>query len=121
MIRKGDIYYADLDPGIGSEQTGKRPVLIIQNDVGNQYSPTTIAVMLTSRNTKKRLPTHVYIEPSNTGLTKNTIVMLEQIRTIDKKRLGIYIGHVESDDMKKVDRAAMYSLGIIKHKKERNK
>lgn len=120
MIRKGEIYYADLDPGIGSEQTGTRPILIIQNDIGNEHSPTTIAAMLTSRKTKKRLPTHVQIEPANTGLTKNTIVMLEQIRTIDKQRLGSYVGCIEEADMKKIEKAAMCSLGITRHKKERN-
>lgn len=119
MIKKGDIYYASLNPGVGSEQTGTRPVLIVQNDIGNKYSTTTIAAMLTSKTTKKHLPTHVFIKRNGTGLTKKTIVMTEQIRTIDKQRLGKYIGHIADDDMRKVESAAMCSLGITNHAKSR--
>ena len=86
-VRRGEIYYADLSPVVGSEQGGMRPVLIVQNDVGNRYSPTVIAAAITSQQNKARLPTHIEIEARTYGLSKNSVVLLEQIRTLDKKRL----------------------------------
>ena len=97
----GDIYYADLSPVIGSEQGGLRPVLIIQNDVGNKYSPTVIAAAITSRMGKTRLPTHIDIYADKVGLAKDSVVLLEQIRTIDKKRLKDKMGHLDDEVMSK--------------------
>ncbi|MBO5374938.1 MAG: type II toxin-antitoxin system PemK/MazF family toxin, partial [Clostridia bacterium] len=94
-IRRGDIYYADLSPVIGSEQGGLRPVLIVQNDVGNRYSPTVIAAAITSRISKTKLPTHIDIYASNVGLSKDSVVLLEQIRTLDKTRLKEKMGHLD--------------------------
>lgn len=111
MIKRGDIYIADLDPGIGSEQQGIRPIVIIQNDTGNKYSPTTIVAMITSKR-KKRMTTHVYVKADGSRLTEDSIVMLEQIRTIDKRRLGEMIGHINEETMKKIDDAVLRSLGI---------
>lgn len=113
MIRKGDVYYADLDPGIGSEQRGYRPIVVIQNDTGNKHSPTTIAAIVTS-SLKKKLPTHVHVAEIESGLSEDSIVMLEQIRTIDKQRLGMLIGHVSQSTMKLIEDAAMCSLGIVR-------
>jgi len=110
-IHKGDIYYANLSPVIGSEQGGFRPVLIIQNDIGNYYSETTIVAAITSRKGKSTLPTHVPI--SCYGLNQSSIVLLEQIRTIDRRRIGVYIGHLKPVDIKRVDRALEISLGLI--------
>lgn len=109
-IKRREIYYADLSPVVGSEQGGKRPVLIIQNDVGNKHSPTTIVAAITSRKTKVSLPTHVEIQAQ--GLAKDSIVLLEQIRTIDKRRVKEYIGELESSAMQKVDCAIVISFGI---------
>jgi mRNA interferase MazF len=111
QISRGDIYYADLSPVIGSEQGGIRPVLIIQNDVGNRYSPTVVVAAITSKiGSKKPLPTHITL---NTKLLdKNSIVLLEQIRTIDKSRLGKYIGKLDEKYMKGIDRALLISVGI---------
>lgn len=109
-IKRGEIYSADLSPGIGSEQAGNRPVLILQNDKGNQHSPTTIVAAITSRKTKAPLPTHVRITAA--GLKTESTVLLEQIRTIDKARLGEYIGKLDKDTLGKVDRAIVISLGI---------
>lgn len=113
MIKRGDVYYAYLDPVIGSEQNGHRPVIVIQNDMGNLYSPTTIAAMVTSSQ-KKKLPTHVHVEDIGSGLSDDSIVMLEQIRTIDKQRLGTMIGHVSDKTMELIENAALCSLGIVR-------
>lgn len=99
IIKRGDIFYADLSPVIGSEQGGVRPVLIIQNDIGNRYSPTIIVVAITSQINKAKLPTHVEIKSSDYGLPKDSVLLLEQIRTIDKRRLEEKIGHVTEDIM----------------------
>ena len=109
-IRRGEIYYADLSPVIGSEQGGVRPVLVLQNDVGNRFSSTTIVAAITGRKTKAALPTHVAIITS--GLKTESTVLLEQIRTIDKARLGEYIGRLDSKTLATVDRAIVVSLGI---------
>ena len=98
-IKRGDIYYADLSPVIGSEQGGMRPVLIVQNDVGNKYSPTVIAAAITSRLGKTRLPTHIDVYADRVGLQKDSVILLEQIRTIDKKRLGEKMGHLDDEMM----------------------
>ena len=110
-IKRGEIYMADLDPVVCSEQGGERPVLIVQNDLGNRYSTTVIVIALTSRSNKKLyLPTHVYIESSN--LSADTIALAEQIRTIDKSRIIKYIGCVNVDTMKSIDKALKISLGV---------
>ena len=111
-VRRGDIFYADLSPVVGSEQGGLRPVLIIQNDVGNRYSPTVIAAAITSRLGKSRLPTHIDIYAERAGLTKNSVVLLEQIRTIDKRRLKEKMGHLDDDTMKNVNDAIGVSFGL---------
>ncbi|MCK9268377.1 MAG: type II toxin-antitoxin system PemK/MazF family toxin [Alkaliphilus sp.] len=113
VIRKGDIYYADLSPVVGSEQGGIRPVLVVQNDIGNRYSPTIIIAAITSQINKAKLPTHVEIKGDDYGLSKDSVLLLEQIRTIDKRRLGEKIGHVEDDIIEKVDDALRISLGLI--------
>lgn len=110
-IRKGDIFYADLTPVIGSEQGGVRPVLIIQNNVGNRYSPTVIAAAITSRSDKHPLPTHVPLTAIY-GLRRDSIVLLEQVRTIDRSRLREYIGHLLPDALQRVDQALAVSLGM---------
>lgn len=112
QIRRGDIYYADLSPVVGSEQGGVRPVLIIQNNVGNRYSPTVIAAAITSRGTKANLPTHIKLYADNSGLSKDSVVLLEQIRTIDKKRLKEKMGTLGAYDMDKVDEALSISFGL---------
>ena len=109
-IKRGEIYYADLNPVVGSEQDGLRPVLILQNDMGNKYSPTTIVAAITSRETKSGLPTHVKI--SADGLKAASTVLLEQIRTIDKSRLGQYVGRTDKDTMGKIDHALIASFGL---------
>ena len=111
-IRRGDIYYADLSPVVGSEQGGLRPVLIVQNDVGNKFSPTVIAAAITSRHAKNNLPTHIPVNGVSCGLSKDSIVLLEQIRTIDKKRLKEKIGHLDDILMKRVDDAITISFGL---------
>ncbi len=111
-IRRGDIYYADLSPVVGSEQGGLRPVLIIQNDVGNRYSPTVIAAAITSRMDKTRLPTHIDIFADKAGLQKDSVVLLEQVRTLDKKRLRERMGHLDDGAMKQVNSALAVSFGI---------
>ena len=111
-IKRGDIYYADLSPVVGSEQGGIRPVLIIQNDVGNRYSPTVIAAAITSQREKSNLPTHIKVEASDCGLAKDSIVLLEQVRTIDKKRLKDKMGALNNDAMGQVDRALSVSFGL---------
>jgi mRNA interferase MazF len=111
-IKRGDIYYADLSPVVGSEQGGIRPVLIVQNDVGNRYSPTVIAAAITSRMGKTKLPTHIDIYADRVGLAKDSVVLLEQVRTIDKQRLGEKMGHLDVETMNAVDDAISISLGL---------
>ena len=111
-IRRGDIYYADLSPVVGSEQGGMRPVLIVQNDVGNRHSPTVIAAAITSKMGKTRLPTHIDIYAEKAGLAKDSVILLEQIRTIDKKRLGERMGHLDDDIMGEVNNAITISFGL---------
>lgn len=111
-VRRGEIYYADLSPVVGSEQGGVRPVLIVQNDVGNKYSPTVIAAAITSQKEKNRLPTHIDLAPENCGLTRESVVLLEQIRTLDKKRLREKMGCLDDDAMTEVNRALSISFGL---------
>lgn len=111
-VRRGDIYYADLSPVIGSEQGGLRPVLIVQNDVGNKYSPTVIAAAITSRMTKARLPTHIDVFGEKVGLAKDSVILLEQIRTIDKARLKEKMGHLDAQAMSMVNNAITISFGL---------
>lgn len=113
-IKRGDIYYADLSPVVGSEQGGLRPVLIVQNDVGNRYSPTVIAAAITSKMSKARLPTHIDIYAKEVGLAKDSVILLEQVRTLDKRRLREKMGHLEEDTMKRVNEAISVSFGLIK-------
>ena len=112
IVKRGDIFYADLSPVVGSEQGGIRPVIIIQNDIGNKYSPTIIIAAITSQINKAKLPTHVEISSEEYGLNKDSVVLLEQIRTLDKKRLKEKIGHMTYSDMKKVDTALLISVGL---------
>ncbi len=111
-IKRGDIYYADLSPVIGSEQGGLRPVLIVQNDVGNRYSPTVIAAGITSKISKTKLPTHIDVPGDDAGLAKDSIILLEQIRTIDKKRLKEKMGHLDDETMSSVNSAIEVSFGL---------
>ena len=111
-VKRGDIYYADLSPVVGSEQGGVRPVLIVQNDVGNRHSPTVIAAAITSRREKAKLPTHIELNASQYGLAKDSIVLLEQIRTIDKRRLKEHIGALDITSMDKVNTALSISFGL---------
>lgn len=111
-IKRGDIYYADLSPVVGSEQGGLRPVLIVQNDVGNKHSPTVIAAAITSKMGKAKLPTHIDVVGTNAGLAKDSVVLLEQIRTIDKKRLKEKMGHLDSTTMNSVNNAISVSFGL---------
>lgn len=112
MIRRGDIYYADLRPVIGSEQGGVRPVLIIQNDIGNKHSPTVICAAITSRMNKAKLPTHVELDSGKYDIMKDSVILLEQLRTIDKKRLKDKICHLDREILKKVDQALLVSLEL---------
>lgn len=111
-IRRGDIYYADLSPVVGSEQGGIRPVLIVQNDVGNKYSPTVIAAAITSQQFKTKLPTHISVDAAVCGLSKDSVVLLEQIRTLDKKRLREKMGNLPETDMTKINQALSVSIGL---------
>ena len=111
-VRRGDIYYADLSPVVGSEQGGLRPVLIIQNDVGNKYSPTVIAAAITSRMSKTRLPTHIDVYADRVGLQKDSVILLEQIRTLDKRRLKEKMGHLDEEMMDHVNTAIAISFGL---------
>ena len=111
-IKRGDIYYADLSPVIGSEQGGLRPVLIVQNDVGNRYSPTVIAAAITSKVGKAKLPTHIDVLGAHAGLAKDSVILLEQIRTIDKKRLKEKMGHLDDATMTHVNDAIEVSFGL---------
>ena len=118
-VKRGDIYYADLSPVVGSEQGGMRPVLIIQNDVGNRYSPTVIAAAITSRMGKTRLPTHIDIYADKAGLAKDSVVLLEQIRTLDKRRLKEKMGHLDDKMMNEVNSAIAVSFGLFEQGAER--
>ena len=111
-VRRGDIFYADLSPVVGSEQGGVRPVLIVQNDTGNRYSPTVIAAAITSQTGKAKLPTHISLAPLSCGLPKESIILLEQVRTLDKRRLREKMGRLDGEAMKKVDAAIAVSLGL---------
>lgn len=111
-VKRGDIYYADLSPVVGSEQGGVRPVLIVQNDVGNKYSPTIIAAAITSKINKAKMPTHIELSANEYGLNKDSVVLLEQIRTIDKQRLKEKIGKLDADMMTRVDKALFISFGM---------
>mgnify|MGYP000605918192 CR=1 FL=1 len=111
-VRRGDIYYADLSPVVGSEQGGVRPVLIIQNDIGNRHSPTVICAAITSRMNKAKLPTHVEIEARKCEIVKDSVILLEQLRTIDKTRLRDRVCHLDESILKRVDHALMVSLEL---------
>ena len=111
-VKRGDIYYADLSPVVGSEQGGVRPVHIVQNDVGNKYSPTVIAAAITSQQDKSRLPTHISVNGNACGLSKDSVVLLEQVRTIDKKRLKEKMGSLDNSSMVMVDKALSVSFGL---------
>lgn len=113
MIRRGDIFFADLSPVVGSEQGGTRPVLVLQNDIGNQYSPTTIVAAITSQISKAKLPTHVEVTAKSSGLEKDSVILLEQIRTIDKSRLKEKVTSLNDELMERVAQATEISLGLI--------
>jgi mRNA interferase MazF len=113
IVKRGDIYYANLSPVVGSEQGGHRPVLVIQNDVGNKYSPTVIVAAITSQISKAKLPTHVEISAKQFNLDKDSVILLEQLRTIDKRRLKEKVTHLSEEIMTKVDEATRISLGLI--------
>ncbi len=112
-VKRGDIFYADLSPVVGSEQGGIRPILIVQNDIGNKYSPTIIASAITSRLTKAKLPTHIELQCGKFGLPRDSVILLEQIRTLDKRRLKSKIGSLDDRTMGAVDRALLISLGFV--------
>ncbi len=111
-VKRGDIYYADLSPVIGSEQGGVRPVLVIQNDVGNKYSPTVIVAAITSQINKAKMPTHIELSGDDYGLSKDSVILLEQIRTIDKKRLKEKTGHVDEELLSTISQALKISIGL---------
>lgn len=113
MIKRGDIYYADLRPVVGSEQGGVRPVLIIQNDAGNRHSPTVICAAITSRMNKAKLPTHVELSTKECDISKDSVILLEQIRTIDKQRLKEKVCHLDEKTLYRVDRALKISLELV--------
>lgn len=113
IVKRGDIFYADLSPVVGSEQGGIRPVLIVQNDVGNKYSPTVIVAAVTSKINKAKMPTHIEIKGEEYGLSKDSVILLEQIRTIDKKRLKEKIGHIDESMIAMVNEAVSVSLGLM--------
>lgn len=113
VVKRGDIYYANLSPVVGSEQGGHRPVLVIQNDVGNKYSPTIIVVAITSQISKAKLPTHVEINAKQSSLEKDSVILLEQLRTIDKRRLKEKVSHLSEDIMSLVDESIKVSLGLV--------
>ncbi|WBY63418.1 MAG: mRNA interferase [Thermocaproicibacter melissae] len=117
IVRRGDIFYADLSPVVGSEQGGIRPVLIVQNNVGNRFSPTVIAAAITSQRTKANLPTHIFVNAKTSGLAKDSIVLLEQVRTIDKHRLKERMGSLDSKAMSEVDKALSVSFGLTDRQK----
>lgn len=111
-VKRGDIYYADLSPVVGSEQGGLRPVLIIQNDIGNRYSPTVIAAAITSKMDKTKLPTHIDVYAEKVGLAKDSVILLEQVRTLDKRRLKEKMGHLDDEVMGMVNSAIAVSFGL---------
>lgn len=113
IVKRGDVFYADLSPVVGSEQGGVRPVLVVQNDIGNKYSPTIIVAAITSQINKAKLPTHVEISAPEYGLPRDSVVLMEQVRTIDKKRLREKIGRFNDEMMAKVDECLKISLGLI--------
>ena len=113
IVKRGDIYYADLSPVVGSEQGGVRPVLIIQNDIGNKYSPTVIATAITSQINTAKMPTHIELDANEYGLSKDSVVLAEQIRTIDKQRLKEKIGHLDDRLMNRVNEALEISFGLL--------
>ncbi len=113
LIRRGEIYYAELNPVVGSEQGGTRPVLVIQNDIGNQYSPTTIIAAITSQITKAKLPTHVEVTAKRSGLERDSVILTEQIRTIDKSRLKEKVTVLDEETMARVGQAIEISLGLV--------
>ena len=117
-IKRGDIYYADLSPVVGSEQGGVRPVLIVQNDVGNKFSPTVIAAAITSQKYKTNLPTDIQVHANDCGLAKDSIVFLEQVRTLDKRRLRERMGNLAPDDMNRINRALSVSFGLGPRERE---
>ena len=117
-VRRGEIYYADLSPVVGSEQGGVRPVLIVQNDTGNRYSPTVIAAAITSQTNKAKLPTHIALSAPDYGLPRDSVVLLEQIRTIDKRRLREHMGRLDAAMMNQVDNAIAVSFGLPKGETE---
>ena len=112
IVKRGDIFYADLSPVVGSEQGGIRPVLVVQNDVGNKYSPTVIVAAITSQINKAKMPTHIELSCDDYGLSKDSVVLMEQIRTIDKKRLKEKIGHMDEEHTKNIDEALKISFGL---------
>ncbi len=112
LVKRGEIYYADLSPVVGSEQGGVRPVLIVQNDIGNKHSPTVIAAAITSQREKNKLPTHIELNASSCGLAKDSVVLLEQVRTLDKRRLKERMGELDSTAMSQVNSALSVSFGL---------
>ncbi|WP_026188972.1 type II toxin-antitoxin system PemK/MazF family toxin [Orenia marismortui] len=112
-IKRGDVYYADLNPVVGSEQGGVRPVLVIQNDIGNKYSPTVIIAAITSKIDKAKLPTHVEIDSESCSLDRDSVILLEQIRTIDKKRLKRHVTHLGDNIVGEVNKALEISIGLV--------
>lgn len=113
IVKRGDVYFADLSPVVGSEQGGVRPVLVIQNDIGNRFSPTVIVAAITAQIQKAKLPTHVEIDAKRYGFERDSVILLEQIRTIDKQRLTDKITHLDDEMMEKVDESLQVSLGLI--------
>ncbi|KGM46148.1 MULTISPECIES: type II toxin-antitoxin system PemK/MazF family toxin [Bacillaceae] len=113
IVKRGDVYFADLSPVVGSEQGGVRPVLVIQNDIGNRFSPTVIVAAITAQIQKAKLPTHVEIDAKRYGFERDSVILLEQIRTIDKQRLTDKITHLDDEMMEKVDEALRVSIGLI--------
>jgi len=113
IVKRGDVYFADLSPVVGSEQGGVRPVLVLQNDIGNRFSPTVIVAAITAQIQKAKLPTHVEIDAKRYGFERDSVILLEQIRTIDKQRLTDKISHLDEEMMEKVDEALQISLGLI--------
>lgn len=112
IVKRGDLFYADLSPVVGSEQGGVRPILVVQNDVGNKYSPTIIAAAVTSQINKAKMPTHIEISAETYGLVKDSVILMEQIRTIDKKRLKEKIGHADDELMQRVNKALSVSFAL---------
>ena len=119
VVKRGDIYYADLRPDVGSEQGGVRPVLIIQNDMGNRYSPTVICAAITSKMNKAKLPTHIALDSENYGIVKDSVILLEQVRTIDKSRLKEKVCHLDEAVLKKINRALEVSLALDTYDKQK--